>query len=580
MSLGLSATSAAILGGSAVLSAGIGAAGAAGMFGGGGGGGGGNISGMTQAQMDAYIAATSADANRMVRKVRQIANTMQGEVAALGKGYADTASEQEKVAIERINRANQILSEESDKTSATFAQDIQRAIDDLAFGTEVLNLGSRKDTMEALDGFKAEIQGLESTALERAGAANQTAKTETADLTAKLQSDTASLGDTFLQQSKDAQSTYLKTMEEALSTSPENLAKYTQAADFISQAAVDTRARMLATADPRALELAAIADENAAAMMSGRLGADMQANLARSSAMRALQGGFGASSQMGRGLAARDLGLTAMDLRAQGTQDYDRQRRLNFDTRVAGLQTDASALRRDNQTLMERQGANLLDAQIRTADRNFTTRSEALGLGYRGQIDNVEGTRRDNVGLASDLFRTRATAATAGLEGNLANLNNIYTNRFNTLGTVFNARTGTAEQLFKTNIGLASDMYGTGVNAATDFYRNNLNVAGNIFSTNASASNNAANLKSTAEANRLDVMARARGAAAGTMANAYQQDMLNKQQKDATNAALWSSVASTGASLAGNIFGSMYKTPTKSTGISDSQLSNMWFNKS
>lgn len=561
MSLGLSATSAAILGGSAVLSAGIGAAGASGMFGGGGGGG--SISGMTQAQMDAYIAATSADANRMVKKVRQIANTLQGEVAALGTGYADTASEQEKVAIERINRANQLLTEQSDKTSATFAQDIQRAIDDLAFGTEVLNLGSRKDTMEALDGFKAEIQGLESTALERAGAANQTAKTETADLTSKLQTDTASLGDTFLQQSKEAQDTYSRTMDEALSTSPEKLAQFTRAADFLSQAAVDTRARMLATADPRALELAAIADENAAAMMSGRIGADMQANLARSSAMRALQGGFGASSQMGRGLAARDLGLTAMDLRAQGTQDFDRQRRLNFETRVAGLQADASALRRDDLAMRERQGANILDAGLRTADRNFTTRSEALGLGFRAQADNIEGTRRDNVGLASDLFKTRATAATAGLEGNLSNLNNIYTNRFNTLGTVFNARTGTAEQLFKTNIGLASDMYGTGVNAATDFYRNNLNVAGNIFTTNTGASTNAANLKATAETNRLDVMARARGAAAGTMANAYQQDMLNTQQQNANNAALWSSVASTGASLGGTIFGSMYKTPTK-----------------
>lgn len=554
-----------IAGGATLAAAGIGAAGASGMFGGGGGGsaGGGGMSAKARRQMNQYIRATEGDANRLITQVGSIATNLKNEVAGLGASYAETASAEEKKAIDRINNANEILQTKADATSETFSADIQKAIEDLAYGTEVLNLGSREDTMAVLDGFKTEIEGLEATALERADAANLTAKTETADLTSKLQTDTASLGDTFLQQSKDAQDTYRRTLDEAMSTSPEKLAEFTRAADFFSQAAVDTRAKMLATADPRALELAAIADENAAAMMSGRISADMQANLSRSSAMRALQGGFGASGQMGRGLAARDLGLTSLDLQQRGMKDYEAQRRLNYDTRVSGLQTDASALRRDDLVLRERQGANLLDAQVKTFDRNFANRSDALGLGFRAQSDNIEGTRRDNVGLASDLFRTRATTATTGVNANLSNLDNIYTNRFNALGTVFNTRTGSAEQLFKTNIGLASDLYGTGVNAATDFYRNNLNVAGNIFSTNASASTNAANLNATAETNRLDVMARARGAAAGTMTTAYQQDMLNNQQKDATSAALWSSVASTGASLGGQIFGSMYKTPTK-----------------
>jgi hypothetical protein len=141
------------------------------------------------------------------------------------------------------------------------------------------------------------------------------------------------------------------------------------------------------------------------------------------------------------------------------------------------------------------------------------------------------------------------------LNENLSNLSDIYNNRYQTVGNIFNTRTATADQLFRTGVGVSSDMYNTSTNAVGRFYEGNLGVAGSIFGTSATASNNAANLNATAEANRLDAMVRARTLAAGTMANAYQQDMLNKQQQTASNNAMWGSAINTGASLAGGFLG-------------------------
>jgi hypothetical protein len=543
-----------IAGVATVAAAGVGIAGSLGAFGGGGGGGGG-ISGLTQAQMDKYIKDTKKDADLLISRVGSIANKMQTDVAKLGTAYAQDATAQEKQAIERINRANEILQSQASERSATFAQDIQRAIDDLAFGTEVLNIGSRIDTLAQLDNFKSEIQSLETTALERVGASLDRADADTATLTREFQDGTKSLGDVFLDRASQAQQQYLDTMGTATSMAPDRLAEFSRAADQLSQSAVKTRMDMLATADPRALELSQIADNNAAAMMSGQIGADVQANLARSSAMQALQGGFGASSEMGRGLTARDLGLTSLDLQQRGVQDYERQRMLNFNTRVAGLQTDAGGLMRDNQQLLSEQGRTLLGSQLQTAESDRDQRFSALDRGYQTQIGAV-GARRDaSVGLAKDIFGTRANTAGTVLNENLSNLNDIYGNRYSTLGTMFNTRTALGEQLFKTGIGLSSDMYSSAVNASSDFYRTNVNVAGDIFGTTAAAATNAANLNAQAERDRLDAMTRARGAAAGTMAAAAQQDMLNRQQAAASSNAMWGSLANTGASLAGSMFG-------------------------
>ena len=247
---------------------------------------------------------------------------------------------------------------------------------------------------------------------------------DTEATTSRFERDSKTLGDTFLSMSGTSTADYNKRLEDALDLSPERLNIFTQASDFIAKAALQTRMDMLATADPRALELSAIADENAAAMMSGRISADVQANLARSSAMRALSGGFGASSAMGQGLAARDLGLTSLDLMRQGTQMYDAQRRLNYDTRVAGVAEGAGAnagqLLANDQTVRRQGASDLLTAET---DRNrafydTSQRSLAEALGQRN--------------TASANFLTESQAALrARQQSELLQLNTVAQNRLN-----------------------------------------------------------------------------------------------------------------------------------------------------
>jgi len=554
MSLGLSATSAAILGGSAVLSAGIGAAGASGLFGGGSGGG--STSGNTKAQMDQYIKDTQADANQMVKQVGKIAKDMQTQITNLGSSYSNKASDQEKQAIERINRANETLAKQAGNISDSFSADINQAISDLVFGTEVLNLASRSDTVAQLDQFKTEVSQLDATLRADSSAALNKFDEGTGKSIEEYQSGTKSLGDLFLEQSAAAQNEYRATMDTAASLDPARLNQFSQAADQLSRSAVQTRMNLLDMADPRGRELSAIADENAAALMSGRISSDVQANLARSGAMRALQGGFGADSQMGRNLQARDLGLTSLDLMNRGAQMYDSQRRLNFDTRVQGTQVDATGLMRDNQDILAKRASTLLDAGIQTAESNRNQRMGAFGDVFRTRNTAAAGRLEQETGIAQNIYTGNLQSAGRRLDLNVGNLNDIYSNRYDTVGKMFNARTGTAEQLFKTGIGLTSDIYGTAVGASSDFYRTNVNVAGNIFDRSAAASTNASQLRSQAQRDKLDALTRARGAAAGTMATAAQQDMLNQQQVTASNNAMWGAMANTGASLAGNIFGS------------------------
>ena len=173
--------------------------------GGGGGSGGGSMSGITQAQMDEYIRQTQVDSNNLVNQVRGIASNMQTQVANLGKTYAANATAQEKQAIERINRANEILAKQAGNISASFSADINQAISDLAFGTEVLNLGSRADTMAQLDQFKTEVGQLDATL--RSDSDTSLAKFDegTGKAIEEYQSGTKSLGDLFLERAAASQ---------------------------------------------------------------------------------------------------------------------------------------------------------------------------------------------------------------------------------------------------------------------------------------------------------------------------------------------------------------------------------------
>ena len=72
------------------------------------------------------------------------------------------------------------------------------------------------------------------------------------------------------------------------------------------------------------------ASKNIGAALKGELPVDVQAQIQRSTAGRALAGGFGGASGFGRALTARDLGLTSLQLQNQGlaqAQNFIQQQR-------------------------------------------------------------------------------------------------------------------------------------------------------------------------------------------------------------------------------------------------------------
>jgi hypothetical protein len=72
------------------------------------------------------------------------------------------------------------------------------------------------------------------------------------------------------------------------------------------------------------------ASQNIGAALRGQVSPEASAQVQRSTAGRALSGGFGAGSGFGRALTARDLGLTSMQLQNQGlaqAQNFIQQQR-------------------------------------------------------------------------------------------------------------------------------------------------------------------------------------------------------------------------------------------------------------
>ena len=365
---------------------------------------------------------------------------------------------------------------------------------------------------------------------------------------AAFRADSDRLGDRYLGAAGAAMDEYRSILDEAGNLTPERLNVFSRAADFISQAAVQTRANMLASADPRALELSAIADENAAAMMSGRISADTQANLARSSAMRALQGGFGASSEMGRGLTARDLGLTSLELQRQGMNDFERQRTLNYNTRVAGLQTDATGLLRDNQQILQNRANALLESGLSTAQSDRNQRQATLDTGLRaaesdrnqrqgvfgsvltaadadvarrqGVLDTslnaagsdvarLQGVLNTGVTIAESDRNQRQTVFDRTLGSRLANVdtrraeevasaNNLYNAAMGrgrdmlgmsiaNTGDFFNAERSRAQTQFTGNTGLSSRLFDVGLGTAGTLYGTNVNANTAFYNTGVGA---------------------------------------------------------------------------------------------
>ena len=77
-------------------------------------------------------------------------------------------------------------------------------------------------------------------------------------------------------------------------------------------------------------QLVSQAGANISSALKGEISPDVSAQIQRSTAGRALTGGFGAGSGFGRALTARDLGLTSMQIQNQGlaqAQNFIQQQR-------------------------------------------------------------------------------------------------------------------------------------------------------------------------------------------------------------------------------------------------------------
>ena len=605
-------------------------------MGGGGGGGGGNREAEVTARMNRYVAQTEEDANRLISNVTALGNELKRDAQNLSADYLRGISGEERTALNRLERANNWLTDETNRMSDTFAREMRQALEDLDVAARTLNLGQRDEIVSQINDYKKQADQIDATyqssidtALDRletdagqavgdfraeslgetdrfereargeigrfdadtrsladifraetTGAtdrfradamadADQTQRDSreatdrfaeasrglagdfdrrTTDATDSFRADSSSLGDRYLESITRSMDEYRGLLDRAENLTPERLNIFTQAADFISNAAVDTRARMLASADPRALELSAIADENAAAMMSGRISADTQANLARSSAMRALQGGFGASSQMGRGLAARDLGLTSLDLQQRGMQDFERQRTLNYNTRVAGLQTDATGLLRDNQQLLAQRANTTLQAGLNTAESDRNQRQAALGteLGSR-------------TGAAQQLLSTQQGSLDRQLAGELDTLNRGSVTRQAALGTELASRTGASQQLFNNQQTAVTNR----LNAGLDTLGTGLGQRQNIFDTALGARLATIDTRTNAELGTAgdlynSARERARDILGLNMANTSTFADLERaraQQRFNTNAGLSARLFDVGMSTAGSLYG-------------------------
>ena len=606
------------------------------MGGGGGGGGGGNREGEVTARMNRYVAQTEADSNRLISAVTALGQELKNDAQSLSKDYLANISGEEKTALSRLERANNWLTDETNRMSDMFASEMRQALEDLDVAAKTLNLGQRDDIVAQIGDYKKQADQIDAgyqssinTALgrmetdagravgdfraeslgetdrfereargevsrfdadtrslgdifrsETTGAtdrfrtdalaeANQTQRDSlastgrfadasrgvagdfdrrTTDATDSFRSDSTSLGDRYLESITKSMDEYRGLLDRAENLTPERLNIFTQAADFISNAAVDTRARMLASADPRALELSAVADENAAAMMSGRISADTQANLARSSAMRALQGGFGASSEMGRGLSARDLGLTSLDLQQRGMQDFERQRMLNYNTRVAGLQTDATGLLRDNQQLLSQRANTTLQAGLGTAESDRNQRQAALGTELASRT-----------GAAQQLLSTQQGSLDRQLAGELDTLNRGSAARQGVFGTELTARTGASQQLYNNQQTAATNR----LNASLDTLGTGLNQRQNIFDTALGARLATIDTRTNAELGTAgdlynSARERARDVLGLNMANTSTFADLERsraQQRFNTNAGLSARLFDVGMSTAGSLYG-------------------------
>jgi len=113
----------------------------------------------------------------------------------------------------------------------------------------------------------------------------------------------------------------------------QNIASLESATDLATKTTAAEQSQLeaqLRRAIPGYDQLIQQAGKNIGSALRGEVSQDVASQLQRSSAGRALSGGYGAGSGVGRNLAARDFGLTSMQIQNQGlaqAQNFIQQQR-------------------------------------------------------------------------------------------------------------------------------------------------------------------------------------------------------------------------------------------------------------
>jgi hypothetical protein len=535
--------------------------------GGGGGGGGGAPTQVPLADLQ-RIAAGNVRAIRnaaygkgnkpppLVPEITRLTDEFVANVDGLVASGAKELDAEEQKLLDRIKGYSDTLNATQDQENALLQEDLDRITKDLTDASALLDAQDREEFSLALNDFNTRAKALTDEYDARTSDVVQDGDQESSKTIDDFKAESISLGDTFRAIADGA----LEKFDSFLS--PENASA---TLDKLSQNIFDTNQRLLAQADPRALELAAVADQNAAAMMSGQIGADVQANLARSSAMRALQGGFGASSEMGRGLAARDLGLTSLDLMRQGTEMYDAQRRLNYDTRVAGIGTQAVGMFGEMRAGQD----SLMRTSIDTA---ASDRDQRQGIFNDVRTDNLKriSDRVDrDLGIAGTVLQSGLETGRLGFDAtrdnisertarNNARLTNVWDRNFQSRQSVYGENLNTARSIFTTNANTAGNIFDTGANALYQDTAARINARDKALGT-------AVGVRTGV----FDAMNAARTSGAATMADATMANWANNNAWNASNVTtkqnLWGSAIDSTATAFGNLASSIYNRPA-STG--------------
>lgn len=100
-----------------------------------------------------------------------------------------------------------------------------------------------------------------------------------------------------------------------------NLANFSSASELAAKTSAADQAALteqLRKAIPGYDQIVSKASQNIQNQLAGEINPDVSAQVQRSTAAKAIAGGYGASSGLGRSLTARDLGLTSMGIQQQG----------------------------------------------------------------------------------------------------------------------------------------------------------------------------------------------------------------------------------------------------------------------